>query len=214
MLAKNFKRDLAQEDLGWLFVSPVKEITYTTRAVVPLVCLLVMLIRWGLGQQLPQVAIDLRDHGGTSGSSGGSGEEIESAGADARPQLELGEDSGGSDDGEGIPPPPTVNAHRVQPSPRTVRRGADIKAVPTVDLPCPDSGPDIVKISPLIGVAVAYVGMVFFNLGLNYGLDKLGDAVGKAMPSLFAELKAVPSSPLLDYQSGLTAIIAFTFFLG
>ena len=77
-----------------------------------------------------------------------------------------------------------------------------------------DGDGDVVLVSPLVGVFIAYIGMAVFNVGLNYGLDKLGDAVGAAMPSLFHKLAAVPRSPLLSYEAGLCAAVVFTFFLG
>ena len=138
---------MSKSETGWLFVSPVKEITYAIRAIVPLIALLTSLVRYGLGEQLPQVTMQLPSN--VLGS--------------ARDSLEA----------------------------------------------VPEEGDVSVRIHPLNAVGVAFIGLIFFNLGLRYGLDQLGDAVGAAVPLLFA-----PPSPLFSRQMGLTVAIIFTFFLG
>ena len=129
-MAQNFNRQLAKDPAGWLFVSPMKEVTYTTRAIVPLVGMLVGLIRWGLGEQLPQIAINLLDDGKTG---------TEAAAAEQR--AAEGRERAASETGVG-------NGEEYDDEYET-------------------------KVSPLVGVLIAYVGLCVFNMGLNYGLAVL-----------------------------------------
>jgi len=45
------------------------------------------------------------------------------------------------------------------------------------------------------GIGLTIIGMCLFNVGLTYGLSKLGGAVGSLVPAAFMELSAVPVSP-------------------
>lgn len=64
------------------------------------------------------------------------------------------------------------------------------------------------------GIILAVVGMGVFNVGLTYGLAKLGDQSGSLVPAAFTQLEAVPESPLYWYGVGLFIALAFAFFLG
>ena len=59
------------------------------------------------------------------------------------------------------------------------------------------------------GISLAVVGMIVFNLGLTYGLAKLGGQSGGLVPAAFADIEAVENDPL--YNFGLGLMIAFTF---
>lgn len=64
------------------------------------------------------------------------------------------------------------------------------------------------------GIGLTIIGMCLFNVGLTYGLSKLGGAVGSLVPAAFMELSAVPVSPLYIYAVGLVLSLAFAFGLG
>jgi len=64
------------------------------------------------------------------------------------------------------------------------------------------------------GIALCIVGMVFFNIGLTYGLTHLGNEAGSILPASFAHFAAVEGSPLYPYAIGLTIVIAFGAALG
>lgn len=64
------------------------------------------------------------------------------------------------------------------------------------------------------GIFLAVVGMAIFNVGLTYGLAKLGDQSGSLVPAAFTQIEAVPESPLYWRDLGLFISIAFAFFLG
>jgi hypothetical protein len=65
-----------------------------------------------------------------------------------------------------------------------------------------------------LGIALAVVGMCFFNVGLTYGLSALGGGVGALVPTTFLALEHVPGSPLYGYWTGLLIAIAFAWVLG
>jgi hypothetical protein len=65
-----------------------------------------------------------------------------------------------------------------------------------------------------LGIALAVVGMCFFNVGLTYGLSALGGGVGALVPTTFLALEHVPRSPLYGYGTGLVIAVAFAWALG
>jgi len=66
----------------------------------------------------------------------------------------------------------------------------------------------------IYGIGLTIIGMCMFNVGLTYGLSKLGGAVGSLVPAAFMELSAVPGTPLYVYAVGLVLSLAFAFGLG
>ncbi len=66
----------------------------------------------------------------------------------------------------------------------------------------------------LYGIGLTIIGMCMFNVGLTYGLSKLGGDVGSLVPAAFMELSAIPASPLYIYAVGLVLSLAFAFGLG
>ncbi len=64
------------------------------------------------------------------------------------------------------------------------------------------------------GIALTVIGMCIFNLGLTYGLSKLGGSAGSLVPGAFMEIAAVDRSPIYAYTVGLAVAIAFAWFLG
>jgi len=56
--------------------------------------------------------------------------------------------------------------------------------------------------------------MCIFNLGLTYGLSKLGGDVGALVPAAFTEMPAVEISPIYIYVVGLTLALLFAWVLG
>jgi hypothetical protein len=64
------------------------------------------------------------------------------------------------------------------------------------------------------GIGLAIIGMCIFNIGLTYGLSKLGANAGGLVPSAFMDIEAVPRSPIYVYAVGLTVAIVFAWCLG
>ncbi len=64
------------------------------------------------------------------------------------------------------------------------------------------------------GIGLTIIGISMFNVGLTYGLSKLGGDVGSLVPAAFMELSAIPASPLYIYAVGLVLSLAFAFGLG
>lgn len=64
------------------------------------------------------------------------------------------------------------------------------------------------------GITLCVLGMIMFNLGLSYGLSKLGGQAGALVPAAFAEIKAVAASPLYTFALGIFAALSFAWLLG
>jgi hypothetical protein len=64
------------------------------------------------------------------------------------------------------------------------------------------------------GITLAILGMIIFNLGLTYGLAKLGDQSGGLVPAAFIQIATVKSSPLYTLEVGLFIAGAFAWLLG
>ncbi len=64
------------------------------------------------------------------------------------------------------------------------------------------------------GITLAIVGMMIFNIGLTYGLSKMGAQSGSLVPGAFTQIEAVQNSPLYIYLAGIIMVLAFAWFLG
>ncbi len=64
------------------------------------------------------------------------------------------------------------------------------------------------------GIGLTILGMCIFNLGLTYGLNRLGDNAGTLVPTAFMEVAGMPTSPLYVYGVGLCLALVFAWFLG
>jgi hypothetical protein len=64
------------------------------------------------------------------------------------------------------------------------------------------------------GIGLTIVGMCIFNLGLTYGLSKMGGSAGALVPIAFMQIPEVPGSPIYVYAVGLTLALAFAWGLG
>jgi len=70
------------------------------------------------------------------------------------------------------------------------------------------------RVQTLYGLTLAVVGMIMFNIGLTYGLAKLGSQSGGLVPAMFAQIGSVPESPLYPAAIGIAIAIAFAWVLG
>jgi hypothetical protein len=64
------------------------------------------------------------------------------------------------------------------------------------------------------GIFLCVIGMIVFNLGLSYGLSKLGGQSGGLVPAAFTNLETVADSPLYTLSLGLFIAMAFAWVLG
>jgi hypothetical protein len=64
------------------------------------------------------------------------------------------------------------------------------------------------------GIVLAVVGMCIFNIGLTYGLAKLGDQSGSLIPAAFAAVPGITDSPLYSVGVGITIAALFAWVLG
>lgn len=64
------------------------------------------------------------------------------------------------------------------------------------------------------GITLTILGMCIFNLGLTYGLSKLGANAGALLPTAFMDVPGKMTSPLYAYGVGLSLALFFAWFLG
>ncbi|MBZ0106217.1 MAG: DUF1538 domain-containing protein [Sulfuricella denitrificans] len=64
------------------------------------------------------------------------------------------------------------------------------------------------------GITLAVMGMMIFNVGLDYGLTPLGGQAGGMVPAAFAQFSSVQGSPLYPYWAGIGIALAFALLLG
>lgn len=64
------------------------------------------------------------------------------------------------------------------------------------------------------GIFLSLIGMIVFNIGLSYGLAKLGSQSGSFVPGAFVALENVEGSPLYEYSLGIFIALVFAWILG
>lgn len=64
------------------------------------------------------------------------------------------------------------------------------------------------------GLCLSVIGMIIFNIGLSYGLAKLGSQSGSFVPAAFIPLESVEGSPLYSYSMGVSIALFFAWILG
>ena len=64
------------------------------------------------------------------------------------------------------------------------------------------------------GLVLCVLGMMVFNIGLSYGLSKLGGQSGGIIPAAFTELQHIEESPLYLYEVGIGIALFFAWALG
>jgi len=66
----------------------------------------------------------------------------------------------------------------------------------------------------IYGIVLAIIGMCIFNLGLTFGLSKLGGDVGGLVPAAFTQIPGVEISPIYLYAIGVALALLFAWALG
>ena len=64
------------------------------------------------------------------------------------------------------------------------------------------------------GLFLSVVGMIIFNIGLSYGLAKLGNQSGSFVPAAFVALENIEGSPLYTYSVGILITLLFAWIMG
>ena len=70
------------------------------------------------------------------------------------------------------------------------------------------------KAMMIYGISLCVIGMVVFNIGLSYGLAKLGGQSGGLVPAAFTDISLVANSPLYSLTLGISIAAMFAWFLG
>ena len=64
------------------------------------------------------------------------------------------------------------------------------------------------------GITLTVIGMIVFNIGLTYGLSKLGSQSGSLVPGAFTRIENMPNSPLYSLTLGIAIAGLFAWVLG
>ena len=64
------------------------------------------------------------------------------------------------------------------------------------------------------GLFLSVLGMIIFNIGLSYGLAKLGNQSGSFVPAAFVALENIEGSPLYTYSVGILITLLFAWIMG
>eukprot|EP01046_Picozoa_sp_COSAG06_P001199 COSAG06_NODE_37_length_30537_cov_73.315658_1_plen_768_part_00 len=65
------------------------------------------------------------------------------------------------------------------------------------------------------GIFMSYTGIILFNIGLKYGLSRLGNEAGRTLPAAFMDEPTVAASPLFTPERvGIAVVLAFAYVLG
>jgi len=66
----------------------------------------------------------------------------------------------------------------------------------------------------VFGLVLCVLGMIVFNLGLTYGLAKLGAQSGGIIPAAFAPVDGLEASPMYGFVLGILIAVVFAWVLG
>jgi len=66
----------------------------------------------------------------------------------------------------------------------------------------------------IYGLVLSLVGIIFFNIGLSYGLVNLGNQVGAMLPTAFTAVENLAEKPLYGFFTGLILALFFAWVLG
>jgi hypothetical protein len=64
------------------------------------------------------------------------------------------------------------------------------------------------------GISLTVIGMILFNVGLSFGLSRLGDQSGGLIPAAFTQHPQIAGSPLYGFAGGIAVVCAFGWLLG
>jgi hypothetical protein len=64
----------------------------------------------------------------------------------------------------------------------------------------------------ILGLFFTLIGMILFNYGLTFGLEKLGNQVGSLIPTAFQEIDGIEAR--FSRSTGIGITVLFSFFLG
>ncbi|MDT8375516.1 MAG: DUF1538 domain-containing protein [Mariprofundaceae bacterium] len=66
----------------------------------------------------------------------------------------------------------------------------------------------------IYGIVLCVLGMIIFNLGLEYGLSRLGEQSGSLLPASFTTMADIAASPYYSWGLGIMIVLVFAWFLG
>lgn len=210
--------------------SPLREVVYAVRSIMPLVIVLVVIVLLILRRGLPECSFWVDpppdDDDDASVKSSGSMSNL------ARASLAIagGLVREGSSSTLGGSPEPSEHGSQVaalalskaeggtSSAPKLEPADSPAKAPPPGGKAVSAAGPRrgwFARNAPLLGgVAFAQIGMILFNIGLTYGFTKLGDQTGTTLPAAYLEVPWLPKSPYYSYAGGLILLIVVVFSLG
>jgi len=70
------------------------------------------------------------------------------------------------------------------------------------------------KATIVYGITLCVLGMIIFNLGLEFGLSRLGEQSGSLLPAAFTSMTDISTSPYYGWGLGIVIVLLFAWFLG
>ncbi|MES0371851.1 MAG: DUF1538 domain-containing protein [Mariprofundaceae bacterium] len=70
------------------------------------------------------------------------------------------------------------------------------------------------KATIVYGITLCVLGMIIFNLGLEFGLSRLGEQSGSLLPAAFTAMTDISTSPYYGWGLGIVIVLLFAWFLG
>ncbi|MDX8395216.1 MAG: DUF1538 domain-containing protein [Mariprofundaceae bacterium] len=64
------------------------------------------------------------------------------------------------------------------------------------------------------GISLCVLGMIIFNLGLTFGLAKIGAMAGSMLPTAFTVVDGINSMPIYSFATGIGIAVIFAYLLG
>jgi hypothetical protein len=196
-------------------VSPVREILFAIRAILPLNVALLLLVLFVLRAPLPPLTVFVPvDPILEDAAADGDAKEVQ-APADQMSILptELGEGGAG---GAGV----SVGASSEEADAAAAAASGGQSMPLSPDEPARPPPTWFQRNFPhgvgalLLGILTAQVGLILFNLGLTYGFTSIGDQVGQLLPASFLATEDVADSPVYSFSGGVALTFITVYILG
>lgn len=186
-------------------VSPLREVVFAVRAILPLNTALILLVLFVLRSPLPHLTVFLpADTLQQEARESGEEAHMPADELSVFPEPHLASSSDGA----------VANVEAGEASGASISDLIPVKPVPPPAKGCMDRYFPHGVWALLFGVLMGQIGQILFNLGLTYGFTSIGDQVGQLLPASFLEVEGEAGSPYFSYAGGIALTLTSTFILG
>jgi hypothetical protein len=224
-------------------VSPLREVVFAVRAILPLNVALICIVLFVLRMPMPRLSVYVAEDQSTAvGSKGSDASPAEAEEPFTAAVAAVAEASGGvvlplassasvsnvSD--EAAPGAGVFAEHRLgeidgkvdinEAAGAAAPDNSNAPAAPAATAAPAPPASFIGRIFPhgpwalVIGVFMAQIGQILFNLGLTFGFTAIGDQVGQLPPASFLQVAYESRSPFFSFGGGVALTLVTVFLLG